>query len=254
MDVPRVALKRTRAAALVSEAARLAAEADAENVAVLAARAAGVSQWGSNLPPLVLQQVFQLLQWDPAVCGAIRLVCSTWSSLLDALYPGRLRPRRSLAVMVGKMGLFESVTEVDLTGCKNGVCGPLAELSSMMSLRSLSLPSSCAERAVDAEAVCGLTTLTTLRLSDRGQVVGEWVLDLSRLPTVTTLRLQDCAAVTDKEVRALSKLTGLTDLKLEGCNNVTSEGLLAMSSLTALTTLNLSGCNVSTEVLRVVIK
>jgi hypothetical protein len=254
MDVPRVALKRTRAAALVSEAARLAAEADAENVAVLAARAAGVSQWGSNLPPLVLQQVFQLLQWDPAVCGAIRLVCSTWSSLLDALYPGRLRPRRSLAVMVGKMGLFESVTEVDLTGCKNGVCGPLAELSSMMSLRSLSLPSSCAERAVDAEAVCGLTTLTTLRLSDRGQVVGEWVLDLSRLPTVTTLRLQDCAAVTDKEVRALSKLTGLTDLKLEGCNNVTSEGLLAMSSLTALTTLNLSGCNVSTEVLRAVIK
>jgi hypothetical protein len=253
MDVPRVALKRTRAAALVSEAARLAAEADAENVAVLAARAAGVSQWGSNLPPLVLQQVFQLLQWDPAVCGAIRLVCSTWSSLLDALYPGRLRPRRSLAVMVGKMGLFESVTEVDLTGCKNGVCGPLAELSSMMSLRSLSLPSSCAERAVDAEAVCGLTTLTTLRLSDRGQVVGEWVLDLSRLPTVTTLRLQDCAAVTDKEVRALSKLTGLTDLKLEGYN-VTSEGLLAMSSLTALTTLNLSGCKVTDEVLRAVIK
>ena len=158
MDVPRVALKRTRAAALVSEAARLAAEADAENVAVLAARAAGVSQWGSNLPPLVLQQVFQLLQWDPAVCGAIRLVCSTWSSLLDALYPGRLRPRRSLAVMVGKMGLFESVTEVDLTGWLYVVPGPLAELRNMPSLRSLSLPSCCAERAVNAAAVCGVTS------------------------------------------------------------------------------------------------
>ena len=197
MDVPRVALKRTRAAALVSEAARLAAEADAENVAVLAARAAGVSQWGSNLPPLVLQQVFQLLQWDPAVCGAIRLVCSTWSSLLDALYPGRLRPRRSLAVMVGKMGWFQSVTEVDLTGCENGVCGPLAELGSMPSLRSLSLPSSCAEGAVDAEAVCGLTTLCF-----HDGVVGEWVLDLSRLPSLTALHLAGCTAVTDKEAHS----------------------------------------------------
>jgi hypothetical protein len=116
--------------------------------------------------------------------------------------------------MVGKLSWFPSVTEVDLTECENGVCGPLAELRRMPSLRSLVLPMSCAERAVDAEAVCGLTTLTTLRFcpeyDEDGELaeVGEWVLDLSRLTTLTSLHLSIgggwCDAVTDKEVLALS--------------------------------------------------
>jgi hypothetical protein len=66
----------------------------------------------------------------------------------------------------------------------------------MPSLRNLTLPSSCAESAVDAEAVYGLTTLTTLSFRAEedadGMYVeeaGEWVLDLSRLTTLTTLRL-----------------------------------------------------------------
>ena len=55
----------------------------------------------------------------------------------------------------------------------------------MPSLCELWLPLSCAERAVDAEALCGLTTLTTLRFfpdnhEDGGIVeAGELVLDLS---------------------------------------------------------------------------
>jgi hypothetical protein len=69
----------------------------------------------------------------------------------------------------------------------------------MPSLRSLSLPARCAERAVDAEAVCRLTKLTTLRFSggfsggggeydEDGQRVelGEWVLDLSRLTSISS--------------------------------------------------------------------
>jgi hypothetical protein len=61
-------------------------------------------------------------------------VCSTWSSILDALLP-RLQPRLSLVATAGKMELkFQSVTEVDLTGCENDVCGVLAELRSMPSL------------------------------------------------------------------------------------------------------------------------
>jgi hypothetical protein len=54
----------------------------------------------------------------------------------------------------------------------------------------------CAERAVDAEALYGLTELTTLSFYERRQpeededgglvgVAGEWVLDLSRLRWVT---------------------------------------------------------------------
>ena len=81
-----------------------------------------------------------------------------------------------------------------------------------------------------AEAVCAITTLTTLRFN-RWRVVGvgEWVLDMSRLTTLTTLQLWRCAAVKDKQVLELSHLTGLTDLSLSGyCSGVTNEGLRAV--------------------------
>jgi hypothetical protein len=98
----------------------------------------------------------------------------------------------------------------------------------MPCLRSLSLRSSCAGRAVDAEAVCAITTLTTLSFWGSGvNEEAEWVLDLSRL-TLTTLKLVWCAAVKDKQVLEMSHLTGLTDLDLYGCINVTSEGLRAV--------------------------
>jgi hypothetical protein len=227
--------------------------------AALAARAAGVSPWGSELPPLFLQKVLELLQWRPAVCGVMRAVCSSWSDIVDALLP-RLRPLRSVSVtMEGKLGWFESVTVVDLTVCENGGAGVLPELRSMPSLCSLVLPASCAERAVDAEALCGLTTVTTLcfcpEYDEDGEdvEVGEWVLDLSRLPTLTTLDLWGCTVVTDKEVLALSNLPGLTDLNLGFCYNTTSEALRALSGLTALAKLDLSNCRrVTTEVLRAV--
>jgi hypothetical protein len=238
MDDCRVVVLRARAAAHRSEEARHAVEAarlDAEAETLLAARAAGQSQWGSELPKELLAKVLELLQWDPAACGVIRAVCSTWCSIHDALRPGTLNPRRSLAVMQGKLSWYQSVTEVDLTGCENYVCGPLAELGSMPSLRSLKLPARCAERAVDAEAVCGLTTLTTLRFwgeigedDETTEEVAEWVLDLSRLTSLTCLHLEVCDAVTDKQVLELSHLTGLTDLSLNRCDEVTSEGLRAV--------------------------
>jgi hypothetical protein len=245
MDDCRVTLMRARAieaarqaaeAARQAEAARLEAEARLD--ATLAVRAAVVSPWGSELPPLFLQKVLEYLQWDPAVCSVMRAVCSTWCSILDALLP-RLVPRGSAAVMVGKLGWYQSLTEVDLTRCvEEDASGVLAGLESMPSLRSLSLPSSCAARAVDAEAVCAITTLTTLRFNRWGAVVNEWVLekkwvlDLSRLTTLTTLQLWRCgSAVKDKQVLELSHLTGLTDLSLNGCFKVTSEGLRAVSSL-----------------------
>jgi F-box/leucine-rich repeat protein 14 len=240
----------------VAGAARLNAEADA----VLAARAAGQSQWGSELSPLFLQKLLELLRWEPAVCSIMQAVCSTWCSILDALLP-RLHPRRSLAVMQGKLGWYQSVVEVDLSECEEeDASGVLAELRSLPSLRSLKLPASCAERAVDAEAVCGLTTLTTLRFyveldeyGDPVEAAGEWVLDLRRLTTLNRLDLSQCFAVTDKEVVALSNLTRLTYLSLVNCINVTAEGLRTMSSLVALTTLILNGCpNVTDEVLRAV--
>jgi hypothetical protein len=190
------------------------------------------------------------------------LVCSTWGSILDALLPSPLKPRHSLAVMTmeGKLGWFESVTMVDLLDCAESASAVLAELRSMPSLRTLVLPASCGERAVDAEAVYGLTELTMLffsvEMSEDGTLVkqaGEWVLDMSRLTTLTTLRLAGCSAVTDKQVLELSSLTGLAVLALGCCVNITSEGLRAVSNLPALTALNLIGCeNVTDEVMHAV--
>jgi ankyrin repeat protein len=51
---------------------------------------------------------------------------------------------------------------VNLMHCMESASSVLAELRNMPSLRTLWLPASCAERAVDAEAVCGITTLTKL--------------------------------------------------------------------------------------------
>jgi hypothetical protein len=202
---------------------------------------------GSELPPLILQRVLEILQWEPAVCGNIRAVCSTWSSLHDALRPGRLEPS-GWAVLEGKLGWLQSVTELNLTECQDGVCGPLVELQIMPSLRSLSLPASCAESTVDAEAVYGLTTLTKLRFLDLREVheyfykpvgeVGEWVLDMSRL---TTLGLEGCWAVTDKEVLALSSLSGLFFsqlLNLYCCENVTAATKQALRTAMAHLTIH----------------
>ena len=265
-DDRRIALLRARIKAHRSEATRLEVELDV----VLAARAAGVSLWSTELPPLFLQQLLQLVwswPWAQRDRGAIRAVCSTWCIMHDALYAGQFpapsafRPPRWAAVMVGKLVWFESVTEVNLLdNCdKHDVSSVLGELGSMPSLRMLELPAICAERAVDAEAVCGLTTLTTLGLwgeaddYDQAMEEADWVLDLSRLKSLTSLDVCFCAAVTDlKEVQALSSLTGLTSLKLAHCPNVTGEGLRAVSSLTSL---ELIACdNVKSEGLRAVIK
>jgi hypothetical protein len=252
----RVARMRARAAFHRSEAARLEAEADAAD----AARAAGVSQWGSDLPPLFLQMVLERMVAQHA-WGAMRATCSTWCSIVDAWCPA-LWIRRWTAVMEGKLEWFQSVTTVNLWRCEEkDSSSNLVELRSLPSLRTLGLPASCTERAVDAEAVYGLTTVTTLEFQEMRDMdyeqgvegAGEWVLDLSRLTTLTSLSFYDCPTVTGEQVEAASRLTGLTELRLFGCYNVSTEGLCTVSRLTALTNLNLSSNpNVTTEVLRAV--
>jgi hypothetical protein len=193
--------------------------------------------------------VLELLHWEPAVCSVMRLVCSTWGSILDALLPRTLNPRHSLAVMTmeGKLGWFESVTMVILVDCGESASAVLAELRSMPSLCGLWLPASCAERAVDAEAVYGLTTLTTLcfraEVGEDGMYVeetGEWVLDLSRLTTLNCLQLAGCSAVTDEVMLAVSSLPALTSLIIYGCFKVTDQALRAVSSLPSLTFIDLT--------------
>jgi len=258
----RVAQKRARAAFHRSEAERLDAEADAAE----AARAAGVSQWGSELPPLFLLMVLKHLScpgmW-PRVFGAIRATCSTWSGIFDAWCPFTLQPRCWTAAMEGKMGWFPSVTWVSLLGCEEvaDISSNLVELRSLPSLHTLTLPASCAERAADAEAVYDLSTVTTLCICETREAdvdgnveeAGEWVLDLSRMTTLTSLHLAGCPTMTGKQVETASHLTGLTELNLRSSPKVTTEGLRAIKTLTSLSTLHLRFYNdVATEGLRAV--
>jgi hypothetical protein len=119
---------------------RAAASAPSHNEAggrggrcVLAARVGcGVRLVGFRAPSAVLVLEHLL---GATVCGAIRAVCSTWGSILNALVP---RPN-GLAKL--------DFPSVDGGGAVDeNVSGVLAELGSMPSLRSLSLPSSCAQK------------------------------------------------------------------------------------------------------------
>jgi hypothetical protein len=213
---------------------------------VLAARAAGVSPWGSELLPLFLQQLLEHLQWDKDTCRAIRATCSTWCGVHDALRPGGLKLRGWMTGMEGKLGWFESVETLRLHDA-DGFSGHLDELRSMPSLRSLQLPSRYAERAVDATALCTFTGLTSLVLEGVKEEVGEWVLELGGFTMLTSLHLRHCT-VTDAEVLAVGTLTALTSLELGGCRNVTDMAVAALSDLTGLTALDLACCRKLTDV------
>jgi hypothetical protein len=259
MDDDRLELLRARMEVLRIQAEKL----DAEEVSVVATRVAATANpcWATDLPKPFMVQLLNLLTCKPAACAAIRATCSTWSSMHDAWFPGplRLRSRRSVEIMEGKMKWFPSVKEVDLTRCEDdSSSGVLVELRSMPSLRTLKLPAICAESTVDAEAVCGLTTLTTLQLRDtaeydnagnRMQDEPRWMLDLSRLTsTLTTLDLHIGGRwLTDEAAQGLSGLTGLSTLTLNVCS-LETEAMHAVSHLTNLTTLNILYClNVGSE-------
>jgi hypothetical protein len=242
MDDCRVARLRARLQALRSEAAEVETELEAELEAVLAARAAGVSPWGSELLPLFLQQLLEHLQWDKDTCRAIRATCSTWCGVHDALLP-QLELRGWMTGMAGKLGFFQSVETLRLHDA-DGFSGHLEELRSIPSLKSLQLPSRYAERAVDATALCTLTGLTYLRIDGVEGATGEWVLELGGFTMLTSLHLRHCT-VTDAEVLAVGTLTALTSLRLFCCRNVTDVAVVALSELTGLTVLGLAGCNVT---------
>jgi hypothetical protein len=219
------------------ESVRLEAEADA----VLAARAAGVSPWGSELLPLFLQQLLELLRWDKDTCRAIRATCSTWCGVHDALRPGGLELRGWMAGMGGSWGSSRAWRH---SACTDGFSGHLEELRSMPSLRSLQLPCRYAERAVDATALCTLTGLTSLVLEGVEDEAGEWVLELGGFTMLTSLHLRHCT-VTDADVLAVGTLTALTTLILFTCVNVTDVSVAALSELTGLTVLGFAGCNLT---------
>jgi len=125
------------------------------------------------------------------------------------------------------------VSDMDLIG-----------LSTLSSLQALALKCGCTmpslrpiTRAGVSALVCGLTSLTALRL-DRCRMTGGAMAALGELRTLKCLHLKD-QPTPDEHMTHLGSLTSLTALYLEGCC-LGDIGMQAMTSLRSLSTLCIS--------------
>jgi GTPase SAR1 family protein len=89
-------------------------------------------------------------------------------------------------------------------------------------------------------SLAGLTSLTTLDLSNCWKLTDEGLAHLAALTSLTKLDLSGCRNLTDEGLAHLAGLTSLTTLSLNECKNLTNEGLAHLTGLTSLTTLDLS--------------
>jgi len=104
------------------------------------------------------------------------------------------------------------------------------------------------------EALCPMTALTHLDLSECQNVTANTLRPLSKLPALTSLELRDeiellrgdydCFhySIDNEAMTAVASVSSLTSLKLEDCNDVTDKGLAELARLPALTSLHLTEC------------
>ena len=240
-------------------------------------RAARSSEWGSELPYSLLGEVFNLVGWGGPECAAMRLVSVGWCSAHDSMC--RKLRIRSWSNWPGWAAgtLLERVTTVDLRkvwgyNARDGRATCLSRLKSLPSLTSLELCLSDVLSKVEAKALGGLTTLTSLTLvrnlehtlkfdeSHCEDLIEcrdgyeSWEMDeygcgcghcgadqedyLEDLMDEQAMQLRSYAG-RDHWAEALSPLTALTHLDLSKCQNVTANTLGPLSKLTALTSLEL---------------
>jgi hypothetical protein len=192
--------------------------------------------------------------------AAVRLVCSQWQAVHDALVA-----RLALSTETTDQGVgvlvrrFPAIVSLDL--CKisrssgsSGLCRTSYEVcykvtdkgmravSNLTALKSLDL--TCCGNLTDEtlRSVSNLSALTSLSLHGFSKLTDEGMRAVSNLPAITSLNLAGCPKLTDDGVRAVSKLHALTYLNLSWNENVTDEGIQAVSSLPALKFLNLYEC------------
>jgi hypothetical protein len=203
-------------------------------------------------------------------CLTLRLVCSGWKAMHDAMVTelllqgkttdeamGMLVRRFPAAVSLRLLGggdanaltdkgmravsSLTSLTSLNLTGCDKITDKGMRAVSSLPALKSLDLR--CCRKVTDegVRAVSNIRTLTFLDL-DGCSVTEVGLRAVSSMPALASLRLHECEKVTDEGVKAVSSMPALTDLCLVRCEKVTDEGVRALSNLHALKRLGLSFC------------
>ena len=218
-------------------------------------RAARSSKWGSELPYSLLGEVFSSVGWGGPECAAMRLVSAGWCSAHDLMCPKlRIRSWKSWpGWAAGTLKQLERVTTVDLSEVLTAYRGDematrLPLLQSLPSLTSLELHLNDMLSEVEAKALGGLTTLSSLTLVrnlehnfgvDEGLVYCSAVLQYLEDLTDEHVNQLRTYASKDHWAEALSPMTALTHLDLSKCQNVTANTLRPLSKLTALTSLEL---------------
>jgi hypothetical protein len=188
----------------------------------------------AELPDELLAMVLQLLQAagrsEPQEGGfgfsqttaTVRLVCSGWKAVHDALVMRLVMSRQTTDEAVGMLVLrFPAVVSLEVKG----------EGWSVLTDEGM-------------QAVSSLPALKFLDLTGCGAVTDAGMLAVSGLTLLTSLNLGWCKKVTDEGLRAVSSLPALTELDL-GC--LTQEGLRAViSSNRVLEGLGKSRCTTCT--------
>jgi hypothetical protein len=174
----------------------------------------------------------------------VRLVCSGWKAVHDALVKRLVLRLETTDEAVGMLARrFPAVVSLEFKGPAWGVLtdqGMLA-VSNLHALTSLNL--CCCPELMDegARAVSNLPALTSLDLGSCVKVTDAGLRAVSNLHALTFLRISECYGVTDTGMQAVSNLPALTSLDLWGCEELTDAAVRAVSCLPALTKLDL-GC------------
>ena len=178
--------------------------------------------------------------------AVVRLVCSGWQALYDALVTRLLLRKEITDKAVGMLvRRFPAVSSLDLSNNHNITNVAVLAVSSMPALTSLNLHYCMKVKNGAVLALSDMPQLKTLDLSWCRELTDDAFTAVSRMPALTSLNLGGCWCM-EEGLRAVSEMTALVSLDLSRfwCNDV---ALAALSGMTALTSRILASCESLTD-------
>jgi hypothetical protein len=242
----------------------------------------GMEGGQARLPEELMTKVLEMMQpagqdggWGFTQSSAsVRLVCSQWRAIYDALVTrlelswdttdeavGML-VKRFPAVMSFEMKAdgwsvlteeamravsnLSKLTFLNINFCEEVTDAGLRAVSSMPALTFLNICGCKLVTNAGVRALSSMPQLNSLNISRCWEVTDVALLAVSNMPKLTSLDIYGCIEVTDVGVRSVSSIPALTFLDISWCKEVTDVGVRAVSSLPVLTFVDLRGCNTVT--------
>jgi hypothetical protein len=182
--------------------------------------------------------------------ATVRLVCSGWKALHDAMVKMLVLRRETTDEAMGMLARrFPAVVSLEFKWKSGRPWSGVLTDQGMLAVSNLpaltTLIIHCCYKLTDESmrSVSSLPALTSLNLHGCVKLTNEGMRAVSSCASLTSLNLRWCDKVTNVGLRELRGLTALTELYLDGCYNVTDVGLQELTSLAALNTLHLRSCS-----------